>query len=99
MNIDPIKMLFPPVLSLIVLALSYAWSRAVRRGKPLTPFMKKLLWYAPIFCLGMLYAMAWHEELEGIFGSENAWITTTVVWGLLLVFIAWFQHRKTSSTA
>lgn len=94
MSVDPSKIFFPPVLALIVLGLGYAWSGAVRRGKPPTSFQKRMKWYVPLFCVGMLYAMAWHEELATAFGSANAWIAATVFWGALLGLIAWLQNGR-----
>jgi cobalamin synthase len=95
MNINLTEILFPLVISVMFLVICYARAYAIRRGKPLTSFMKNSIWYATIFCLGMAYAMALQERLEAVFGSPHAWIFATVAWVLILGGAAWLQHRKT----
>jgi hypothetical protein len=94
MKINLTEILFPLVISVIFLVICYAWAYAIRRGKPLTNFMKNSIWYATISCLGMAYAMALRERLEAVFGSPHAWIFATVAWVLILGGTAWLQYRK-----
>ncbi|MGH9538883.1 MAG: hypothetical protein ACRD3H_13225 [Terriglobales bacterium] len=44
-------------LALIFLLLSWAWGRATSGGKPLNRFKRRLLTFAFIFVLGMVYIM------------------------------------------
>jgi tryptophan-rich sensory protein len=92
-DIDPFAIFFPPILTLIVIALGYSQSRSIRGGKPLSSIQRKLMFYMPAFVLGMGYAMAFHEQLAALFRWENAWIAVMVVWGALLAAIAWMRYR------
>src|SRR5579863_4929502 len=80
-SLDPFDLPLPPVVTLAVLVLGYVQSRIIRRGKPLSSIQRKLLFYGPVFTLGMTYAMAFHGQLAALFHWENAWIAVMVAWG------------------
>ena len=94
-DIDPFAIFFPPILTLIVIALGYSQSRRIRGGKPLSSIQRKLMLYMPAFVLAMGYAMAFHEQLAALFHWEKAWLAVMVAWGALLAVIAWTRHRGT----
>ncbi len=92
-GLDPFDLLMPPMVALAVLVLGYAQSRRIRGGQPLSSFQRKLLFYGPVFTLGMGYAMAFHLQLAALLHWENAWIAAIAAWGALLIAIAWPSYR------
>lgn len=91
-SVDPLDLLVPPIIALIVLVLGYLQARIARRGKPLTPILRKVTFYAPILLLGVGYAMAFHDQLAAFFHWGNAWIGAMIAWALVLAAIAWTRR-------
>jgi len=75
--------------ALIFLALSWSWARMVRRGRSLTPRMRKMLTFGSLFVFGSAYIM--------MFGSWSAWpqklwFVLIAAWGAALALVAWWRH-------
>jgi hypothetical protein len=92
-EIDLFDLLFPPVITLVVLVLGYVQSRIIRRGKPLSSLQRKLMFYGPVFTLGMCYAIMLQDHLAALFHWQSACIAVIVAWGALLAAIAWTRYR------
>jgi len=93
-GIDPFAIFAPPVVTLIAIALGYSQAKRIRRGKPLSSFQRKLMFYFPLFFLGMGYAIMLQDHLAALFHWENAWIAVMVAWGALLAVVAWTRYRR-----
>jgi hypothetical protein len=98
-NLDPFALFGPPILALVVLVLGYVRCREIRGGRPLSSFQRKLLFYAPISCLGMGYSIMFQDELAVFFHWRDAWIAAMILWGAVTAAVAWLRHRKTIRTA
>ena len=78
------------VAVIAALGLSWSWGRAVRRGRPLTPVMRKMMTYGALFALGMGNIMmfgswfAWPQQL---------WFVLIAAWGATLALVAWWRHE------
>jgi hypothetical protein len=98
-DLDPFALFGPPIVTLVVLVLGYVRSREIRGGRPLSSFQRKLLFYAPVFCLGMGSSIAFQDELGTFFHWGNAWIAAIILWAALLAAVAWLRYRKAIRTA
>jgi hypothetical protein len=100
MSADMISnLLGPPIVAVVSFGLSWGWAKAVRRGRPLTLFMKVMLTYGSIFMLGMGYAMAFGDPLGSVLNMspKRAWIPVSIAWALALGFVAWRRHKAAMS--
>lgn len=97
-GLDPFAIFAPPILTLIVIVLGYLQSRMIRRGRPLSPLQRKLMFYMPTFVLGMGYAIMLQDQLAALFHWKNAWIAVMAAWGALLAAIAWTKYRANART-
>ena len=70
-EIDPFAIFAPPIITLAVLVLGYVQSRIIRRGRPLSSIQRKLMFYGPVFTLGMTYAIAFNDQLTALFRWEK----------------------------
>ena len=93
-GLDSFDLLAPPILTLIGTVLGYLWCRTVRRGQPLSPIQRNMLFYFAVFVLGMGYAIMLQDRLAILFHWESAWIAVMMAWGVLLAVIAWARHRS-----
>jgi hypothetical protein len=94
MKLDPFDIFLPPILSCVFAALVWLSDRTITGGRPLTPHMKKVLFYSFFFVLGMGYSMA----IVAMLGWPRPfWIVFTVAWALLLASIAWWRYRRSQS--
>ena len=93
-GIDPFAIFAPPIVTVIVILLGYSQARRIRRGKPLSSFQRKLMFYFPLFVLGMGYAIMLQDHLAALLHWEKAWIAVMVAWGALLAGIAWARYRR-----
>lgn len=85
------RLLFPALVGLICLALTWSLDRSVSRGAPRTPARSKLLSHGFLFVTGGIYLMAWNNPIAksiGFPGSE-VWKPLTAVWGLLVFYDGW----------
>jgi|KBSMisStaDraftv2_1062788.scaffolds.fasta_scaffold57635_2 TRAP-type mannitol/chloroaromatic compound transport system permease small subunit len=71
-DIDPFAIFAPPILALVVLVLGYVQSRMIRRGRPLSSIQRKLMFYGPVFTLGMCYAIMLQDHLAVLFHWKSA---------------------------
>lgn len=91
-NLD--RIIGPPIFTLIFVAFAGLYARAMRRGRALSSLQRKMVVYATMFSLGMVYMIAWKNELAAIIGWQDAWIGTLMVWGFLLAAMAWLQNTR-----
>ena len=71
--------------------LSWSWLRTVRRGRPLTPMMRGMLFYSFFGVLGAGYIFAFGAMLDWPQGSRYM---LTFLWFASLGFIASWRHRS-----
>ena len=71
MNFGIMDFVIPLCVALAFLGLGRLWLLAVRKGQPLTPFMKGALLYGSLFVLGLGYLL--------MFGGNLNWPQTFVV--------------------
>ncbi len=93
-NIDAVDILAPPTITLIATVCGYMWSRTVRRGRPMTSFQRKMMWYGPMFILSTTYAAILHDQLAIATHWTFAWIAVIAIWGTLLALVAWVRDRN-----
>jgi hypothetical protein len=84
--------LVPLVGALIVQFLTWSQMRSIRRGQPLTPFMKGLLGYGFFALLGMGYLIAAGSR-SYLRWPDGALYSLIFLWFALLGFIAYWQHH------
>jgi hypothetical protein len=96
-----LNLLGPPIVAAVFFGLSWGWAKAVRRGRPLTLFMKVMLTYGSIFMLGMGYAMAFGDSLGTVLNMspKRAWIPVSIAWAFALAGIAWWRHKRNERLA
>ena len=70
------RLLIPILLTAIVAALSGAYTFFVGGG---TRLVKTIGLSAMVFTAGVLYCMAWHEQLAALFGWQDAWIGASII--------------------
>jgi hypothetical protein len=87
------NILAPPVLSLVFSGICYLWARTTRRGKPLTSLQRRMVFYATIFALGMVYLILFQDNLAAFLRWKEAWIAGIVLWGVLVAIVAWQLSR------
>jgi len=94
-----LNLLGPPIVAVVFLGLGWGWAKAVRRGRPLTLFMKVMLMYGSLFMLGMGYAMAFGDPLATVLNMspKRAWIPVSIVWAFALGIVAWRKHKSATS--
>jgi hypothetical protein len=94
------QILFPPLGGLIWLFLSWGWCRTVRGGGPLTTVQKRIMLFGFLFVVGMVYLMAWNDQLSAGAGLPGrlVWIPSSIAWGVILGVIAWEKYRKEASS-
>ncbi len=92
-DIDGIDVLGPPAVALVVLALCWLSGRSINLGNPLNPIQKKMIWYAPLFVLGVGYVALAARILR-----QPSWVMYAMIagWGIILALIAWQLHRRAS---
>jgi hypothetical protein len=78
-------------VSLIFLAISWSFTRAVNSGRPFSPLQKRMLLYSFVFVLGMSYLM--------LLVSDMRWPTNLIfpmigAWGGLVALAAWWRYRR-----
>lgn len=85
--------LIPP----IVAGLFPVWSegRVIRRGRPLSVFLRESLLYATFFVLAMLYSMA---AVKIFWWPLPLGIVLTAACAVLLRWIGWSQHKLEHET-
>jgi hypothetical protein len=94
MKLDTFDLLFPAILSCVFFVLVWLSDRTITKGQPLTPHMKKVLFYGFFLVLGMGYSMS----IVAMFGwPRPLWIVFTVAWALLLASIAWWRYRQSQN--
>ena len=93
MNI-PISDVVAPVAGAgVFLLLSYPYLKAIRRDKPLTPFMRGLLLYGFFFILGLGYLMLAIGDFD--LPPSVLWVGGPL-WGGVIIFVVWWRHRRKS---
>lgn len=94
---DPLgQLFFPPAMVGLWFFLTWIWGRTVRAGNPLTPSMKRGIFYAALFLLGLLYLLAWNDEIATAISwpGKAVWIPLTIIWGVVLAYLALRQYRR-----
>ena len=91
MNFGVTDIIIPLCVALAFLGLGRLWLLVVRRGQPLTPFMKGALLYGFLFVLGVGYLM--------MFGGNLHWpqpllFSMVGLWGAMVALFAWWHHQK-----
>lgn len=94
-----LNLLGPPIIVLFFFGLSWGWAKTVRRGRPLTVFMKLMLTYGSLFMLGMGYAMAFGDPLGTVLSMspKRAWIPVSIAWAFTLGVVAWRRQKSAVS--
>jgi hypothetical protein len=88
-----ILILGPPIMTLVFLALSWSYGRAIRGRRPFTPFMRVATVYGALFLLGMYYVISVGSYLHW----PTPWMVAgSTIWGLLVVYVAWRRHKRGS---
>jgi hypothetical protein len=76
---------------LVCLLLIWGRARAVRAGRPLTTFQKKMIWYSFFFIIGMAYLMMFGSWLHL---PPVEWFIAAGVWGVSLAGVVWVRHAR-----
>jgi hypothetical protein len=95
MKIDLDGILAVPIIALVCLLLGWLYGRAMTRGQPLTPNIRKMLLYMFVFVLGTGYSAL----IDAMFGSRTPWVVFPIVWVILLGGIAWVRSRSLAGSS
>jgi formate/nitrite transporter FocA (FNT family) len=91
MNFGIADFVIPLGVALVFLGIGRLWLLAVRRGQPLTPFMKGALLYGFVFVLGLGYLLM----LGGNLNWPQTFLFSIVgLWGGIVVLLAWWRHHR-----
>src|SRR5215467_4657073 len=88
---------FAPILTLIFGFICYWRFRALRRGRPLTPFLRVLMICLCLFALGMAYAILFQDGLATLLHWKGAWLAAILGWAVVLALFAWRQSLNDSA--
>jgi lipopolysaccharide export LptBFGC system permease protein LptF len=91
MTLDLFDILAPPVVAVVVSLLGWGATRAINGGRSLNPIQQIMFFFSFWFVLGMGYSMMLVGALDW---PHWAWIPPTVVWALLLGYLAWRRRRR-----
>ncbi len=78
-------------LVLIFVLLSWAYGRVLSGGRPLNPFKRRLLIYASLFAMGMIYLMLLVSDLRW---PKALLFPLIGLWAVTVGFVAWFRYRR-----
>jgi len=92
MNLELLDFVIPFLGALIFLVIGRLWLTVVRRGQPLTRFMRAALVYGTLFVLGLGYLMMLAGNLHW---SQTLLFTTLALWGgAVALFARWRYHKR-----
>jgi hypothetical protein len=78
-------------LVLIFVLLSWAYGRVLSGGRPLNPFKRRVLLYASLFAIGMIYLMLLVSDLHW---PKELLFPLIGLWGVGVGLVAWWRYRK-----
>jgi hypothetical protein len=80
---------FAPILTIIFGLICYWRLNVLRRGRPLTSFMRVLLVCLCLFALGMTYAILFQDGLAALLHWKEAWLAAILGLAAVLTLFAW----------
>jgi drug/metabolite transporter (DMT)-like permease len=84
-------LLVPIGVAFAFFCLCWLYALAIRRARPLTPFMRRTLVYAPLFILGLGYLMMFAGNLHW---PPVLLFPLIAVWGAVVLLVAWWRYRR-----
>jgi len=91
------NIIFAPTLTLIFGLICYWRLRALRRGRPLTPFLRVLMICLCLFAVGAVYAILFQDGLATLLHWKGAWLAAILGWAVVLALFTWRQSLNGSA--
>lgn len=79
------------MLVLLFILLSWSYGRALSGGRQLNPVKRRILTYASVFALGMMYLMVFVSDLGW---PQRLMFPMIAIWGAAVGLVAWRRHRR-----
>jgi hypothetical protein len=94
------RLIFPVLMGLAFAILFYLFNRTIRAGRPMKPYEKRLLGHGSLFMMGMVYFMAWNDELAVLlrFPGREIWRPLAFGWALVLLWDALRRLQRERQT-
>jgi hypothetical protein len=96
MNEIFLQLTVPLLGGLLITFMTWRLNQTLSRGRPMSPFTKKLVSHGFLFVTGMAYLIAWDTQLAAFLGfpGREVWRPLTVLWGGLLLYDAGRRLRR-----
>ena len=81
------------VVWILFIVLGWAYLRGVRRGKPLSAFQRKMLFYGSVCMFGVFYVAAFYPSIGRALGFSYAWVVVIICWLVIVMTFAVFREK------